>query len=317
LLQIELGNITLGDNETITMFLHRTRTLIANIQCISEEVEDKNPKMSFSDAFESSFLTDEKWRQQHPNNTQYVLHLGLLQRMIVGIQESTLKQVSYDFTTQLPQAVKTVERLIEQMIIGEIALPIHQQVVHVSTVSVPNGNTNGGKTNITSSGKSNGNHHCAFHSFGGVKSSHDTKQCNTINKGLTTQDPNNAKWHVLKDSGEHFTPRDRSNALPNASGTKRQSNHDKPPDKLCTKCLQLNREGATIPYNVMKTHTPDKCYRTKEPPFKKSKPKEEEAKLDGTLSKAAVNQIVQAMNASMLKKSDSGRQQQFAIRDID
>jgi hypothetical protein len=110
---------------------------------ISEEVEDKNPKISFSDAFESSFLTDEKWRQQHPNNTQYVLHLGLLQRMIVTIQESRLKQVSYDFTTQVPQAEKTVERLIEQMIIGETALPIHQQVVHVSTVSVPNGNING------------------------------------------------------------------------------------------------------------------------------------------------------------------------------
>jgi hypothetical protein len=67
----------------------------------------------------------------------------------------------------------------------------------------------------------------------------------------------------------------------------------------------------------MKTHTLDKCYSTKERPVKKFKPKAEEAKSDGTLSKAAVNQIVQAMNASMLKKSDSGRQQQFAIRDID
>jgi len=123
------------------MFLHRTRNLIANIQCISEEFEDKNPKMSFSDVFKSSFLTDEKWRQQHPNNTQYALHLGFLQRMIVAIQESRLKQVRYDFTTQVPQAEKSVERLIEQMIIGETVLPIQQQVVRVSTVSVPNGNT--------------------------------------------------------------------------------------------------------------------------------------------------------------------------------
>jgi hypothetical protein len=138
-----------------------------------------------------------------------------------------------------------------------------------------------------------------------LKSSHDTKQCNTIYKGLTIQDTNNAKWHVLKDSAEHFTPRDKSTALSNASDTKRKNNHDKPPDKLCTKRLQLNREGGTIPFEVMKTHTPDKCY----------KPKAEEAKSDSVLSKAAVNQILQAMNASMLNKSDSDRQQQFAIPD--
>ena len=208
------------------------------------------------------------------------------------------------------------------MIIGESALPIDKQVAHTSNVSVSNGKSNGsssGKSNATSSGKSNRNNHCAFHSFGGVSSSHDTKQCNTINKGLTIQDPNNANWQVLKDSGQHFAPRDRSNAvLPNASGTKRKGNvHDNSSGKLCTKCLQLNREGATIPYDVMKTHSADKCYSTKERPEKHSKPKAEEAKPDGLLSKAAVNQIVQAMHASMQKQPDSGRQQQQALRDID
>ncbi len=38
-LQVELGKITLGDVETVTNFIHRTRNLVANIQVISELLE--------------------------------------------------------------------------------------------------------------------------------------------------------------------------------------------------------------------------------------------------------------------------------------
>ena len=320
-LQVELGKITLGDNETITMFIHRVRNLVANIQCISEELEAKNPRIPFPEAYECSIYTAAKWQLLYPDNNQYTGHLTLLQKIIVGIQNSRLSQVSYDFNVQVLKADQTIERLIDQMIIGESALPMDKQVAHTSNVSVSKGKSNGNssrKSNATSSGKSNGNYHCEFHSYGGVSSSHDTSKCNTINKGLTIQDPKNADWQVLKASGEHFTPRDRSNALPNASGTKRKSNwNENSSEQLCTKCLKLNSEGATIPYAVMKTHTADKCRSTKDRPVKNNQPKAEESKPDGLLSRAAVNQVVQALNASWQKKPDSSRQQHPALRDID
>ncbi len=60
-LQVELGKITLGDDETVTHFIHRTRNLVANIQIISELLEEKNPRMIFSEAYEGSIYTGEKW----------------------------------------------------------------------------------------------------------------------------------------------------------------------------------------------------------------------------------------------------------------
>ena len=118
-LQVELGKIMLGDDETITQFIHRTRNLVANIQIISELLEDKNPRMIFSEAYEGSIYTGEKWLLLYPNNTQYTSHLGLLHKMIVGITESRLAQVAYDFSVQISKADQTIEKLVANMIIGE------------------------------------------------------------------------------------------------------------------------------------------------------------------------------------------------------
>ena len=78
---LELGKIKLGDDEIVTQFIHRTRNLVANIQIISELLEDKNPRMIFSEAYEGSIYTGEKWQLLYPNNTQYNGHLGLLHKM--------------------------------------------------------------------------------------------------------------------------------------------------------------------------------------------------------------------------------------------
>ena len=51
----------LGDNETVTQFIHRTRNLVAYIQIISE-------------------LLEEKWQLLYPNNVQYTGHLGVDRR---------------------------------------------------------------------------------------------------------------------------------------------------------------------------------------------------------------------------------------------
>jgi hypothetical protein len=67
------------------------------------------------------------------------------------------------------------------MIIGETALPIEKQVVHVSSITTAsNGNT--GNINF-----------CSNHSFGGVKSTHDTIDCNLQKQSLTIVDPSNPK----------------------------------------------------------------------------------------------------------------------------
>ena len=131
----ELGNITLGDNETVTQFIHRTRNLVANIQIISELLEDKTPRMIFAEAYEGSLYTLEKWQLLYPNNVPYTGHLGLLLKLIVGITESRLAQVAYEFNVSVPKTEQTIEKLVARMIIGETALPIEKQVIHVSSVT--------------------------------------------------------------------------------------------------------------------------------------------------------------------------------------
>ena len=55
--------------------------------------------------------------------------------MIVGITESRLAQVAYDFNVQISKADQTIETLVANMIISETALPIEKQVIHVSSVT--------------------------------------------------------------------------------------------------------------------------------------------------------------------------------------
>ena len=307
-LQVELGMITLGDDETVNQFVHRIRNLVANIQVISESLENKNPRLTFSQAYEGSTYTEEKWKLHFATSTQYTGHLALLHRIIVGINDSRLKQVAYDFNVQVLKVDQTIERLLDQMIIGETALPIGNQVVHqFSSVTTTNNGNSGGK------------HFCSYHSFGGVQSTHDTKDCNLQKQGLTTVDPTNSKWQVLQSTGDHFIPRPRTPLPNNSSGNKRKGNNaswqakpNNPSGKPCYKCLQLKKEGESIPDWITTNHTADKCTRTKLPKFKKTNAsfaRDNDSKHDdGTLSKAAVNQIVQAMQASATKPAKARQQ---------
>ena len=302
----ELGNITLGDNETVTQFIHRTRNTVANIQIISELLEGKNPRMIFAEAYEGSFYTLEKWQLLYPNNVQYTGHLGLLLKLIVGIQDSRLAQVAYEFNVSIPKIDQTIEKLVARMIIGETALPIEKQVIHVSSVTT------------SSNGNSSSRNFCSYHSFGGVISSHDTKDCKLQKQGLTIVDPSNSKYQVLKATGEHFTARARTAIPNNSSGTKRkgtngsQPHPNNPSGKACWKCVKLNKEGDTIPDWITKTHTAENCTRQKGSKFKKTNAsfaKETTPKHDdGALSKTAVNQIVQAMQASANKPAKARQQ---------
>ena len=261
-LQVELGMITLGDNETVNQFIHRIRNLVGIIQVISESLESKNPRLTFSEAYVGSTYTHEKWKLHFANNTQYTCHLILLHCIIVGINDSRLKKVSYDFNVQVLKVDQTIERLFDRMIIGETALiPIGKQVVHQFSSVTTNSNGN-------SNGNSNKQHFCSYHSFGGVRSTHDSKDCNLQKQGLTIVDPANSKWQVLQTTGEHFVQRVRTSIPPNSSGNKRKGNNDgwkpkpnNPSGKPCYKCLKLNKEGESIPDYITTNHTPDKCYR--------------------------------------------------------
>ena len=165
-LQVELGMITLGDDETVNQFVHRIRNLVANIQVISESLENKNPRLTFPEAYKGSTYTKEKWKLQFATSTQYTGHPALLHRIIVGIKQVAydfrLKQVAYDFNVQVLKVDQKIERLLDQMIVDETALPIGNQVVHqFSSVTT------------TSNGNSGGKHFCSYHSFEGVQSTHD------------------------------------------------------------------------------------------------------------------------------------------------
>ena len=185
------------------------------------------------------------------------------------------------------------------MIIGETALPIEKQVIHVSSVTT------------FSNGSSSSRNFCSYHSFGGVISSHDTKDCKLQKQGLTILDPSNSKYQVLKATGEHFTARARTSLPNNSSGTKRKGNNGGQPHpnnssgKPCRKCVKLQKEGETIPDWTTTTHTPENCTRTKASKYKKTNAsfaKDNASKHeDGALSKTAINQIVQAMQASASK----------------
>ena len=148
---------------------------------------------------------------------QYTGHLELLLKLIVGITESRLDKVAYEFNVQVPKIDQTIEKLVARMIIGETALPIEKQVIHVSSVTK------------SSNGSSSSRNFCSYHSFGGVISSHDTKDCKLQKQGLIIVDPSNSKYQVLKATGEHFTVRARTAPPNNSSGTKRKGNNGSQP----------------------------------------------------------------------------------------
>ena len=135
------------------------------------------------------------------NNPAFTHHLTVLLRLLSAITDTRLHKVVYDFNTKYTSnKERTVKRLVAVMHIGEAALPLNEQSCHqVSTV------TTSDKTNGTSGVQK----FCTFHSFGGNASTHSTADCKTINKGLTKNDPTSSQWQVMKDTGEHYSARQK------------------------------------------------------------------------------------------------------------
>jgi hypothetical protein len=123
---------------------------------------------------------------------------------------------------------------------------------------------------------------------------------------------------VLQATGDHFVPRVRTPLPTYSSGNKRKGNNDgwppkpnNPSGKPCYKCLKLNKEGESILDYITTNHTPEKCTRTKLPKYSKDNAayfRNKDSNKEDTLSKAQLNQIVQAMQATV-KKPPKGRQQ--------
>jgi len=72
--------MTLGDDEIVNQFVHCIRNLVANIQVISESLENKNPRLTFSEAYKGSTYTEEKWKLHFATSTHFSGHLALLHR---------------------------------------------------------------------------------------------------------------------------------------------------------------------------------------------------------------------------------------------
>ena len=189
------------------------------------------------------FYTDLEWNQHHPNRRRVLGQITIVTRLLEVISNSRIQRVHWDFNTQVsrPQN-RTISSLIERIINVEAALGPEEQV-QTSVLSV---------TAVQKSGTK----FCAYHSYGNQKSNHDTKECKAINGGYAIPDPKGGQWYVMKDNNQYFKAKETGGA-----GEKRKrSDNDtdtkdtKKATKECTKCLKLNKEGASIPESVIKSH---------------------------------------------------------------
>jgi hypothetical protein len=328
-MKADLATVTFGAAETVHQFINRIKRLVANIQVMSEVSEEKPNPLSFSKALLSSTYTEDQWKVNNPNNYQYTTHLTVLQRILTCLDQSRLHLVAYDFSTKVKVAAdRTVERLIQDMVSGEAALNIKLQVGHqISTVT----SSSNGNSDKTGSSK-----FCSFHSFGGNVSNHDNEHCRTQINGKTKPDPLDPKWLVYKSTGEHFKPKEGSSSSSGGAsvGTKRanknqnkgsnkESKTSEPIGKSCTKCLQLNREGESIPEKVMKNHTAETCRIKRR---NSSDPKESNTKTNkkndqDSMTKSQYTKLLTAVNSikTNVKKTSkkSGKSSRHAKQDSD
>ena len=254
-MKLKFASLQFLATETVHQYINKIRNLAANIQIVSEAIEKKVESLTYEQAFEACILTHEEFVGLYPDHIPVQSHLTILQKLLVGMADTKLNQVQYNWNTQVRNETdRTVTNLIKAMNVGEAALKVdhqaYQQIFNVSTVST-------------------GAKFCAFHSHSGNVSTHETKDCNIINSGKTKSDPTNSKYQVWKNNGEPFKPYSPTTTGSGGvkSGNKRSinainTNVTKPSGstaKSCTTCLKLNREGAFIPETVMKTHDAANC----------------------------------------------------------
>jgi len=261
-MKVKLANTGFSPDETVHQYVNKIRNLVANIQIVSEQIEERVEPLTYEEAFQACILTDEQFSEKHQGHRAVIDHLTILQKFLVDMANTRLHQVQYQWTT-FPRTAdqRTVVNLIKAMDTGESAMVVDDhsklQFLAVSTVG-----SNGPSKNFF----------CAYHSYNGAKSNHDTKDCTAINAGRTKVDPKDSRYHVKKGAGTHYME-PKNNGYSNSGGDKSNkkrsyegastSNDNKKSGntpKSCTKCLKYNKEGADIPETVMKTHDATNCY---------------------------------------------------------
>ena len=182
-MKLKFASLQFLTTETVHQYINKIRNLAANIQIVSEAIEKKVESLTYEQAFEACILTHEEFVDLYPDHIPVQSHLTILQKLLVGMSDTKLNQVQYDWNTQVRKETdRTVTNLIKAMNVGEAALKVDHQAYHqifnVSTV------TTGAKF-------------CAFHSHSGNVSTHETKDCNIINAGKTKTDPSNSNRTLL------------------------------------------------------------------------------------------------------------------------
>jgi len=78
LLKREFQSIVLEPSETVYVLqnMHRLRYIIANIQMIMEENEEKQQRIAFYDEYECILVTPAIWTGKTTQNHQYADHVG-------------------------------------------------------------------------------------------------------------------------------------------------------------------------------------------------------------------------------------------------
>ena len=215
---------------------------------MEEKTADIEGKMTYDQALQACFHTDIEWNLQHPNRRRVLGQITIVTRLLEAISKSRIQRVHWDFNTQVsrPQD-RTISILIERMINGEAALGPEEQVQ--TSVS-----------NVTAVQKT-GTKFCAYQSHGNQTANHESKDCKAIFGSFAIPDPKGGQWYVNKDTKEYFKAKETGGA-----GEKRKrSDNDsdakdnKKSSKECTKYLKLNKEGASIPESVIKSHNAGDC----------------------------------------------------------
>jgi hypothetical protein len=247
-----LGSMELEPLETVHTFLQRMKEQVVNIQMISEKSEEILNPISHEKMLEASFYTENEWSQKYPTRRRVIGHLEIVNRTLAAISKSRLKQVHWDFNTQMktPQH-RTIATLIDMMITGESSLGTNAQVLHAIS-------------NVTAVQKSGtGTSFCAYHSHGNQVATHNTSECKSIKGGFAIHDPEGSSWYVTKKDGAFYKGKSNSGGDDKAKKRKNDTESDskdkKRTAKECATCLKNNKDGSTIPEYVYKSHYAADC----------------------------------------------------------
>ena len=64
-MKVKLANTGFSPDETVHQYVNKIRNLVANIQIVSEQIEERVEPLTYEEAFQACILTDEQFSAKH------------------------------------------------------------------------------------------------------------------------------------------------------------------------------------------------------------------------------------------------------------